>query len=60
MFLRNVGWHSTYFTALYLRRWYSSKKILFTKRVLKCSPAGYRKGGGGTPHRIWTKNITEI
>jgi hypothetical protein len=29
MFLRNVGWHSTDYTALYPRRWYSSKYFNF-------------------------------
>jgi hypothetical protein len=28
MFLRNVDWHSTDYTALYPRRWYSSKLSL--------------------------------
>jgi hypothetical protein len=27
MFLRNVGWHSTDYTALYPRRWYSGKEV---------------------------------
>jgi hypothetical protein len=32
MFLRNVGWHSTDYTALYPRRWYSSTiKMVFWK-----------------------------
>jgi hypothetical protein len=26
MFLRNVGWHSTDYTVLYPRRWYSSRE----------------------------------
>jgi hypothetical protein len=28
MFLRNIGWHSPDYTALYHRRWYSSRWIV--------------------------------
>jgi hypothetical protein len=31
MFLRNVGWHSTDYTALYPRRWHSSNWLLFSR-----------------------------
>jgi hypothetical protein len=36
MFLRNVGWHSTHYTTLYLRSWYSSKPPLREPQILYC------------------------
>jgi hypothetical protein len=35
MFLRNVSWHSTVYTALYARRWFFSNNGLFVNNELK-------------------------
>jgi hypothetical protein len=35
MLLRNVGWHSTDYTAAYLRRWYSSELFWFQIKFTK-------------------------
>jgi hypothetical protein len=38
IFLRNVGWLSTGYTALYPRRWNSSKRTLFIPYRIKTVP----------------------